>query len=74
MDTDLILVVGIVALVLAVPTLLSAWVDGALPRGAAFLVLLGGGMIAFALTHHAGGYSFAGLPQVFARVIGRWVN
>jgi formate-dependent nitrite reductase membrane component NrfD len=71
MDTDLILVVGIVAIVLAVPTLLSAWVEGSVPRAGAILVLIGGVLIVVALTQHGRGYSFAEMPDVFMRVIGR---
>lgn len=71
MDTDLILVVGIVAIVLAVPTLLASWVDGSVPRTGSLLVLLGGVLIAVALTQHGRGYSFAEMPDLFMRVIGR---
>jgi formate-dependent nitrite reductase membrane component NrfD len=71
MDTDLILVVGIVVIVLAVPTLFSAWVEGTVPRTGAILVLIGGVLIVVALTQHGRGYSFAEMPDVFMRVVGR---
>lgn len=71
MDTDLIIVVGIVAILLAVPSMLSSWVDGTVPRAGAILVLIGGVLIAVALSHHARSYTFAELPDVFMRVIGR---
>jgi hypothetical protein len=64
-------VVGIVAIVLAVPTLLASWVDGSVPRTGSLLVLLGGVLIAVALTQHGRGYSFAEMPDLFMRVIGR---
>lgn len=74
MDTDLIIVVGIVSILLAIPSLLSSWVDGTVPRTGAILVLIGGVLIAVALTQHAHRYTFAELPDVFMRVIGRLVK
>lgn len=74
MDTDLILVVGIVAIALAVPTLLASWVDGSVPRTGSLLVLLGGVLIAVALTQHGRGYTFAEMPDLFIRVIGRLIK
>ena len=74
MDTDLIIVVGIVCIVLAVPSLLSSWVDGSPPRAGAILVLIGGVLIVVALTQHGRGYSFGEMPGVFKRVISRFTN
>ncbi len=74
MDTDLYLVIGIVACVLAIPSLLSAFVEGRPPRGGAILVLIGGVLIIVALTNHARGYSFAEIPDVFFRVLGRYIH
>ena len=71
MDTDLIIVVGVLAIVLAVPTLLSSWVDGSVPRSGAILVLVGGVLIVVALTQHGRGYTFAEMPDVFMRVFAR---
>ena len=74
MDTDLIIVVGIVAMLLAVPSLLSSLVDGTVPRTGAILVLIGGVLIAVALSQHTRNYTFAELPSVFMRVIGRFLK
>lgn len=74
MDTDLIIVVGILAILLAVPTLLSAWVDGTVPRTGAILVLVGGVLVVVALTQHGRAYTFAEMPDVFMRVIGRLIK
>ena len=74
MDTDLIIVVGIVAILLAVPSLLSSWVDGSVPRSGAILVLIGGVLIVVALTNHGKAYTFAEMPDVFMRVIARFMK
>ncbi len=74
MDTDLYLVVGIVVCVLAIPSLLSAFVEGRPPRGGAILVLIGGVLVVVALTNHGRGYSFAEIPDLFFRVIGRYLK
>ena len=71
MDTDLILVIGIVVLILSIPSLLSAYAEARAPRAGAVLVLIGGVLVAVALTKHTAGYSFSELPSVFVRVIGR---
>ena len=74
MDTDLYLVIGIVAFVLAIPSLLSAFAESRPPRAGAILVLIGGVLVAVALTNRGSGYSFAEIPDVFMRVIGRFTK
>ena len=74
MDTDLYLVIGIVICALALPSLLSAFVEGRPPRGGAILVLIGGVLIIVALTNHGRGYSIGEIPDVFYRVLGRYLN
>ena len=74
MDTDLFLVIGIVLCALAIPSLLSAYTEGRAPRAGAVLVLIGGVLIVVALSQHPRGYSFAEIPDLFFRVIGRYLN
>ena len=74
MDTDLVLVIGIVLCALAIPSLLSAYTEGRAPRAGAVLVLIGGVLIVVALSQHPRGYSFAEIPDLFFRVIGRYLN
>ena len=74
MDTDLYLVIGIVAFVLAIPSLLSAFAESRPPRAGAILVLIGGVLVVVALTNRGSGYSFAEIPDVFMRVIGRFTK
>lgn len=74
LDTDLILVIGIVVLLLAIPSLLSAFAEARAPRMGAVMLLIGGVLVAVALTQSGPGYTFAELPGVFLRVIGRYTN
>ncbi|MCP5075402.1 MAG: hypothetical protein GY947_19185 [Rhodobacteraceae bacterium] len=74
MTNDIYLVVGIVVLVLTVPSMVSAFVNSRVPRFAAIMLLIGGGLVVLAVTQQPGGYSFTDVPQVFARVIGQLIN
>ena len=74
MDTDLILVIGTVLCALSIPSLLSAYVEGRAPRAGSIMVFIGGVLVVIALTQQARGYSFDELPDVFFRVIGRYLN
>lgn len=74
MDTDLYLVIGMTLGFLAIPSLLNAYTEGRAPRLGAIMVLVGGVLVAIAVSRTPGGYEFAELPQVFFRVIGRYMN
>lgn len=74
MDWDLALVVGIVLVAFTFPAVISAFSEGRAPRSAAILVMIGGGLIALALYSQPGGYTFASIPDVFVRVVGRYLN
>ncbi|TXI00087.1 MAG: hypothetical protein E6Q73_09185 [Pseudorhodobacter sp.] len=74
MDTDLMLVVGLLICTLAIPTLLSAFSESRPPRAGAIMVLIGGVLLATALTQKPSGYTFAEVPDVVFRVIGRFIN
>lgn len=69
-NTDTLLVVGILGVALAIPSVLSAFSEGRAPRLAAILFMFGGGCLALAVTQKPGGYDFADIPGVFSRVIG----
>ncbi len=74
MDNDLILVIGIVIGALAIPSLIGAFSENRPPRAAAILFLIGGTLIVVALTRHVGGYAISEIPDVFVRVIGRYLR
>ena len=69
-DFDLLLTVGIVLLVLSVPSLLSAWVESRAPRLGSIMVIAALGMIVTALVTKPGGYAFNDVPGVMVKVIG----
>jgi formate-dependent nitrite reductase membrane component NrfD len=68
-DVDLLLTGGIILLVLSIPSLLSAWVEGRAPRLGAVLSIAALTMIVSALVTKPGGYAFNEVPGVMVRVI-----
>ena len=74
MDADLFLTIGIVLGVLTIPSLLSAWTEGRVPRFGAIMLMAAAGLIAVALTQKPGGYTFGDIPDVMMNVVGRYVN
>jgi formate-dependent nitrite reductase membrane component NrfD len=71
MDTDLVLTLGIVLLVLSVPSLLSAWAESRAPRMGAIMAIVALGMIVSALWVKPGGYAFNQVPGVMIGVVSR---
>lgn len=74
MDSDLALVVGSVILGLGFPAIVSAYSYSQPPRAAMLCFVVGGGLVAYAMSHAPGGYDFADMPRVFASVVGRYVQ
>lgn len=71
METDLLLVVGVILAVMAVPAVLSAFTDGRPPRSAAILVMVAAALIVLAVHQRPGGYRISDVPGAFARVLGQ---
>ena len=74
MNSDLMLVIGLVIGVLVIPALLNAWTEGRTPRAAAIMVMIAIGLVVGAVRMHPGGYALADVPDVFFRVLGRLIN
>ncbi|WP_108484869.1 hypothetical protein [Oceaniglobus ichthyenteri] len=74
MNPDIALVLGVIFLALAVPSLLSAFSESRPPRAAMIMIVLAGGAIYFAITSRPGGYAIADIPEAFVRVIGMILN
>jgi hypothetical protein len=74
MDTDLILSLGIVLLILTIPSLLAAWVEGRVPRLGALMILASSSMIVTALATRPGGYRFEEIPGIMVAVAARAFN
>jgi hypothetical protein len=70
---ELILVLGMVIALLAVPGIFGALVEGAAPRGAAVAVVVGGGMIIYAISQTPGGIALNEVPDIIARVVGSFL-
>ncbi len=71
---DVYLVVGLIVLVLTVPSIVSSFIDGRVPRFAAIMLLIGGGLVVLAVTQNPAGYSIQDVPQAFARVISQMIR
>jgi len=74
MDPDLMLVIGLVIGGFSIPSMLGAFADGRVPRTAAIVVLIGGGLIALAVNGKPSGYALADIPDVFLSVVARYIN
>lgn len=74
MDPDVLFVLGSVLAVLSIPAIMSAFADGRAPRAPALIILIGGGMIAYAVMERPNTYSIAAAPDIFAKVISRMMN
>lgn len=74
MDPDVSLVIGLIVLVLSIPPIFGALVDGRAPRAAAILIMIGGGLVGLALYQRPGAYTIENIPAVFASVIGGVLN
>ncbi len=73
MDSDLALILGIVLIALAIPSILSAFSENRPPRISALLLLIGGGLATYAVTSRPGGYRIEQIPDVFFSVLGRFL-
>ena len=74
MDPDLLLIVCIILAVFSVPSILSAVSEGRAPRVAALSVVAGGALILWAINSNPGGYSFGDIPDIFVRVVARYLT
>jgi len=74
MDTDLVLTLGIIFLVLSIPSLLAAWAESRAPRLGALMIVVSAVMIVTALMVKPGGYAFQDVPSVMLAVGSRWFN
>lgn len=72
MDTDLALILGLVILGFSIPSVLSAMSERRPPRASALTILIGFGLLFYAMTTHPGGYQIDQVPDVFFSVLGRY--
>lgn len=74
MDPDLFLVIGVVILGFAIPSIISAFSAGRAPRAAAIMIMIGGSLVALAAFQQPGGYEIGDIPDAFSSVIGRYIR
>jgi hypothetical protein len=73
MTPDTYFVLGIVIAGFSIPSIVSALSDRRAPRASAITVLIAGGLILFAMQSKPGGYSIEEIPDVFVRVVARYM-
>lgn len=73
MDPDTFLVLGLIIAGFSIPSIMSALSDGRAPRASALTILIAGGLILYAIQTQPGGYALQDIPDVFVRVVARYV-
>lgn len=73
MDPDTFLVLGLIIAGFSIPSVMSALSDGRAPRASALTILIAGGLILYAIQTQPGGYALQDIPDVFVRVVARYV-
>ena len=74
MDTDLLFILGLALMVLMIPAIFSALMDARAPRTPAFLAIIGGLMIGYAVLQKPNSYGFNNIDDTLKRVISRYTN
>lgn len=72
-DPDLIFVIGLIIGFLAFPALLSAFSASRPPRSAAIMIMISAGLIVVAVLQKPSGYTIDGAPDVFRKVVNRYL-
>ena len=71
MDSDLIMVIGLVVLMLSIPSAVSAFAEGRAPWTALVVVIIGGAIFGWGWQHHPEDMTVADVPHVIYRVLAR---
>lgn len=74
MNSDLLLVIGLVIGALSIPSVISAFSDSRPPRAASIAIVISGGLVLAAFVTKPGGYSAGQIPDVFARVLAQLMH
>lgn len=71
MNPDIFFLVGLVVLVLALPATISAFsTSGRTFRPVIMCILIGGGMVVFAMSQTPGGYTANDIPRILGDLFG----
>lgn len=71
MDSDVIMVTGIVVLMLSIPSAVASFADGRRPWIALLVIVIGGGILGWGWIHHPETMSLGEIPHVIVRVMAR---
>lgn len=74
MDYDLLLTIGLIVGVFAIPAAISAISESRAPRVASLAIIIAGGLVAYSVTQKPGGYRFDEIPNVLVNVIARFIG
>ena len=74
MDSDLLLIAGLVAGLLSVPAMISAFSGGRPPRAAMVAATIGGALVLVAITTRPEGYRAQDIPEIALSVIARYLR
>jgi len=71
---DFYFVLGLVLGILSIPSIISAYSDGNTPRFSAIMVVIAGGLMAYAASNKPGGYELSEIPAVFMSVVSQIIR
>ncbi|GGO61115.1 hypothetical protein SAMN05444398_11583 [Roseovarius pacificus] len=74
MDPDLSLIIGLILIILSIPSIMAAFSEGHAPRVASVVIIAGGALIVWAMTSKPGGYSLLEIPDIFMQVVARYLT
>lgn len=74
MEFDIIFVLGLLIAAFCVPSFVSAYANKRRPTQSLILLLIGGGMIYYAIVMNPGVYSLSTVDDVILTVVGRFLN
>lgn len=74
MQYDLCLTLGALLVAFAIPAIVAAYSEGRAPRVAAVILVIGGGLVAWAVSQKPEGYTIADVPRAFVRVLGHYLR
>jgi len=73
MNSDLLLVIGLILGVFSLPSIISSLSDGRAPRVAAFTLIAAGSLVVYAIQTRPGGYELQDIPAAFVRVLAMFI-
>ena len=74
MDPDLALILGLILGILSIPSMIAAFSEGHAPRVAALVIIAAGVLIVYAIQTNPGGYSIIEIPDIFVRVVAKYIT